>query len=190
MRKQNVDARFFTFTLIAVVVVSALANIAEGYAVKFGEPLTLANVKQIDLIQAVVSLAATGLISLVTLALSEIVGSDVTLAAKASSRSVKGTSQSVNVWGRKCQTREGVTPFPMPIDAARAVKGDTDAATKAAAIDTLIGHLTDHPDATVTQLAKLIGKSRPTVYNYLDELEAAGRLHRNGQLTVLHAAEG
>jgi hypothetical protein len=193
LRKQNIDARFFVFTLAAVVIVSALANVSEGFAVKFSEPLTLANVGRLDIVQAVVSLAATGLLSLVTFALAEIVGGDVTAAAKVASKPGKVTSGAgvtVSAVTPDVSNTEGVTPFPMPIEQTRAVKGDTDAAAKAAAIDTLIGHLTSHPDATVTQLAKLIGRSRPTVYNYLDELEAAGRLHRNGQITVLDAAQG
>lgn len=189
LRKQNVNARFFVFTLAAVVIVSALANIAEGYAVKFGEPLTLANVGRLDIVQAVVSLAATGLLSLVTFALAEIVGGDVTQAARVSSKPGRGPVTSVNPLTPAVSTTEEITPFPLPIDRARAVKVDSDAAAKAQAIDALIGHLLTKPDASVTELAKLIGKSRQTVYNYLDELEAAGRLHRNGQITILDTAQ-
>jgi hypothetical protein len=71
------------------------------------------------------------------------------------------------------------------LEQARAMKGDTDTAAKAAALDKLVEHLTGHPDASVSELARLINRSRTTVYSYLDELEAAGKVHRNGQVTVL-----
>lgn len=185
LRKQNVNARFFVFTLAAVVIVSALANVAEGYAVKFGESLTLANAGRLDIVQGVVSLAATGLLSLVTFALAEIVGGDVNQAAKASSKAGKVAPSTVNAPGPEVSNTEEVTSFPLPVGQARAVKADADAAAKAKAFDTLIGYLSTKPGASVTELAKLIGKSRQTVYNYLDELEAAGKVNRNGQITVL-----
>lgn len=86
LKRSGLSYRFFAFTLIAVVVVSALANIAQGFQVKFGEALTIINWNKLDIVQVVVSIAATGLISLVTLALSEIVGQDVATAQKASQK--------------------------------------------------------------------------------------------------------
>lgn len=77
LRRNASGARFQVATLAAVVVVSALANIAEGYAVKFGESLTSANIGRLDIVQAIVSLSATGLLSLVTFAIAEIVGGDI-----------------------------------------------------------------------------------------------------------------
>ena len=41
LHRAGLNAKFFWVTLVFVVVVSALANIAEGYLVKFGEPLRL-----------------------------------------------------------------------------------------------------------------------------------------------------
>lgn len=69
---------------------------------------------------------------------------------------------------------------PSPIEQARSVKAERDAATKAAALNTLAEHLNSHPDAPVADLSRLVGRSRTTVYSYLDELAAAGRIHRNG----------
>jgi hypothetical protein len=83
LKKSGLDYRFFAFTLIAVVVVSAVANIAEGFMVKYGEALTIGNIGKLDLVEAFILLAATGLISLVTLALSEIIGQDVIQVQKA-----------------------------------------------------------------------------------------------------------
>ena len=77
LRTEQSDAKFHVATLAAVVIVSALANIAEGYAVKFGESLTSANIGRLDAVQAIVSLSATGLLSLVVFALAEVVGHDI-----------------------------------------------------------------------------------------------------------------
>ena len=77
LRTEQSDAKFHIVTLAAVVIVSALANIAEGYAVKFGESLTSANIGRLDAVQAIVSLSATGLLSLVVFALAEVVGHDI-----------------------------------------------------------------------------------------------------------------
>ncbi len=242
LRKQHIDARFFVATLIAVVVVSALANVAEGYAVKFGEVLTLANIGRLDFVQAVVSLAATGLLSLVTFALAEIVGGDITSAVTSvkpdtdkigqfmadvtqrladAMQRLDGVAQqmtdtqavvtgvtvmgdelrasvtSVNLLGGDLRAAlESVTQLRVDMltgdttsGQARVVKGDTDQA-KVQALGTLITYMTGKPDASVSELAKVIGRSRATVYNYLDELEQAGRVHRNGQITVQDSANG
>ena len=77
MRRAQADATFHVATLAAVVIVSALANIAQGYLVKFGTELTSANIGRLDAVQVVVSLAATGLLSLVVFALAEVVGHDI-----------------------------------------------------------------------------------------------------------------
>jgi hypothetical protein len=190
LKRSGLDARFFVATLIAVVTVSALANVAMGYSVKFGEPLTVANVGQLDIVQAIVSLAATGLISLVTFTLAELVGQDVSAAVKVSSKSAKPAAVTVPTVTPDVLSTVGVTALSTPIEQARAVKADSDTQQKAAAVDALVTYLTSNPDATVSELARVIGKSRPTVYNYLDELEAAGKLHRNGQNTVLDSVTG
>ena len=82
LRRSKQKAGFFVFVLVAVVFVSALANVAEGFATQQEQAMTLANISQLDPIQAIVGLAATGLISLIVLALSEIIGTDISLIAK------------------------------------------------------------------------------------------------------------
>jgi hypothetical protein len=83
LKKSGLNAKFFTATLIAVVAVSAAANIAEGFYVRYNESLTIGNFTKLDIIEACILLAATGLISVVTLALSELIGQDVIAAQKA-----------------------------------------------------------------------------------------------------------
>lgn len=45
--------------------------------------------------------------------------------------------------------------------------------------------LTDNPTVSLTDIARQLGRSRQTVYDYFDELEATGKLHRNGSTTVI-----
>ena len=51
---------------------------------------------------------------------------------------------------------------------------------KVAALNALVGYLADHPSASLAHAGKAIGRSKTTVAGYLDELEAAGRIRRNG----------
>lgn len=87
LKKSGLNYRFFGFTLIAVVIVSAAANIAEGFYVRYGEPLTIYNFTKLDIIEAIILIAATGLISIVTLALSELIGQDVIAVQRAQKKS-------------------------------------------------------------------------------------------------------
>jgi predicted transcriptional regulator len=57
----------------------------------------------------------------------------------------------------------------------------TRAASKTAAMDALTAYLDEHPDASLSQAGQAIGRSKTTVASYLDELEAAGVIHRNGE---------
>jgi hypothetical protein len=55
-----------------------------------------------------------------------------------------------------------------------------------ARLDALLTFYLDNPDAGPTEASQAIGVARQTVYNYLEELEAAGRLARNdGTVRVL-----
>ena len=57
--------------------------------------------------------------------------------------------------------------------------------SKRQALDKTLQILTQSPATNPSEIAEQIGKSRQTVYDYFDELEAAGKLHRNGALTVI-----
>lgn len=67
----------FRKTLMAVLAVSAFANVAEGYAVKYGAELTLDAIPNIDPVQGIVGVAATGLLSWVVYRLSDITSATV-----------------------------------------------------------------------------------------------------------------
>jgi hypothetical protein len=57
--------------------------------------------------------------------------------------------------------------------------------SKRQALDKTLQILTQNPATNPSEIAKQIGKSRQTVYDYFDELEAAGKLHRNGSINVI-----
>ena len=246
LRKSGQDVRFFVGVLVAVVSVSAMANVAEGFRVSEGVKLTLATVTRLDIIQAAIGLSATGLISLIVFALAEIVGTDVNTvvkqAEKASKQDKGQPSKPVTQFDvdtllgafgvnrddalrlvkqysltpdaaysyLRGKLPEGMTKDqftklfneltgrvsntvtldakPDALTQARAVKADSDAATKQAALDMICATLTANPDTAVTELARLVGKSRQTVYGYLSELETSGRLRRNGHTEIVQAA--
>jgi len=91
LRKTNQGQGFFFFVLVAVVTISAMANIAEGYHIRYDQQLTLDTVGSLDWLQAAIGVSATGLISLIVLALAEILGTDVTTAVKAMGRQMSKT---------------------------------------------------------------------------------------------------
>lgn len=89
LKRKQVTSRLLLFILISALFVSALANIAEGYQVKYAKPLTWVNLNEIDYIQAVIGIAATGLISLMVFAISEMIGTDVETVVKQTEREQK-----------------------------------------------------------------------------------------------------
>jgi hypothetical protein len=61
-------------------------------------------------------------------------------------------------------------------------------AKRDARLDALLTFYFDNPDVGPTEASQAIGVSRQTVYNYLEELEAAGRIARdNGTVKALDA---
>lgn len=86
LKRKQITSRSLLFILISALFVSALANISEGYSVRYGEPLTWENLGDIDYIQAVIGIAATGLISLMVFAISETIGVDVETVVKQTER--------------------------------------------------------------------------------------------------------
>ncbi len=173
LRKANQHTGFFYFVLVSVVIVSALANIAEGFQVAQGERLTLATVQHLDAVQAVIGLAATGLISLIVLALSEIVGSDVqsvTILAE-HERKTTGRIERTTV---QIETAESSNLSNLELaNVARL-------GAKSVALDALLAYLSNNPTASLAEAGVAIGRSKSTVGNYVEELVAAGRLRKNG----------
>ncbi len=57
--------------------------------------------------------------------------------------------------------------------------------SKRQALDRMLQILSTNPTISPPEIAEQIGKSRQTVYDYFQELEAAGKIHRNGSTEVL-----
>jgi hypothetical protein len=55
-------------------------------------------------------------------------------------------------------------------------------ARRQARLDALMDFYTAHPEAGATEAAQTLGVSRQTIYTYMSELEATGRLERNGKV--------
>lgn len=90
LKRSKQNTGFFYGVLLAVVIVSAFANVAEGFAALNNDSLlTLETVSRLDPIQAIIGLTATGLISVIVLAMSEIIGTDITAVVKQSARDDK-----------------------------------------------------------------------------------------------------
>ena len=64
----------------------------------------------------------------------------------------------------------------MSLDKAQAVRK----ANLDSRLDSLLTLYRDNPNMGVTEVARTMNMSRQTVYSYLEQLETAGRIHRNG----------
>jgi len=82
LKKHKQNPLYYYSVLVAVVIVSALANLAEGFAVRYGETLTIETAVRMDPFEAVLLLSATALLSAVVLFMSEVVGTDAEQVAK------------------------------------------------------------------------------------------------------------
>jgi hypothetical protein len=180
LRRSKQSTGFFLFVLVAVVVVSAVANIAEGFLAVQGQMLTMDTIRQLDPIQALIGLAATGLVSLIVLALAEIVGTDVETAVYQNERQRKRqANQSAVKSNHGIAQGASTTEQTGSIGRARAAKSEKDIRSKSAALDVLLIYLNENPDASLTAIGREIGRSKTTVANYLRELEGNGRLQRS-----------
>lgn len=185
LRRSKQSTGFFLFVLIAVVVVSAVANIAEGFTAVQGEQLTRESIQQLDPVQAFIGLSATGLVSLIVLALAEILGTDVETAVKQAERERK--RQPVRVSDKEATVVQPEAANPIKtadsnsIERARAAKAEKDAVSKTEAMNILLRFVDDNPDASLSVIGQHIDRSKTTVSNYVRELEQDGRLSRNGE---------
>lgn len=57
---------------------------------------------------------------------------------------------------------------------------------KQEALNILLDYLTEHPDATLSQMSSTVGRAKSTISGYVSELEESGRLHKNGHGWEVH----
>jgi predicted transcriptional regulator len=173
LKRSNQNYGFFFFVLVSVVIVSALANVAEGFLTAEGVPLTIENVQRLDVVQAVIGLAATGLISLIVLALSEIIGSDVQTIAAAAEKD------------RRKRERETEINEPGSIEIARQADLEQDKKTREDKIAAMLDIWRDNPTARPSEIYRPLGIARGTYYNYVNELLETGVISKNGDGKIL-----
>jgi hypothetical protein len=182
LRKTKQSPTFFLFVMVAVVIVSAVANIAEGFTTVQGEQITVYTIRRLDPLQAIIGLAATGLISLIVLALAEIAGADVETAVKQVERERKSSSKEMPTNARpEKPEKASTTDQPPSIEQARAAKAAQDATSKEQALQALMDYMSAHPTASLSDVGRAIGRSKTTVANYIRELEQGGQIERNGR---------
>jgi hypothetical protein len=167
--KSKLSKGLFVFVFLSTLAVSALANVAEGFYTAKGLTLTMSTFRQIDPLQAVIGVAATGLLSICVMSLAEILGDSFTIMLGIMSDIGKSARQH----SRADMSIDG-------FDAGRQASIAASRTSKQQAIDTLLTVLREKPDASKTELAAAIGKSRGTVNTYLSELSAAGAISGNG----------
>lgn len=51
---------------------------------------------------------------------------------------------------------------------------------KRQALNDVLTYLNDNPEASLNDIGRVIGRSKATAFNYVEELQTAGRLHKNG----------
>jgi biotin operon repressor len=156
-RQTNSNVWMFWAVLSAVVVISASANVAEGYQTYYGQKLTWPRILELDPIEAAIGLAATGLVPLIVLALAEVIGQDVGQAVKQMSTDRKRQQK------RKRTPVKRLPSFDNP---------------RHYSILTIVQ---DEPDISRTQLADRLNVSRTTLYDDLKQLTASGHLSSGGQ---------
>lgn len=76
-RKADQGARFFYVVLVAVLLVSAMANAAEGFHTRYGLELDSRTVLEVNWVRLFIDISATALISLIVLSLAEILGTEI-----------------------------------------------------------------------------------------------------------------
>jgi hypothetical protein len=85
-------------------------------------------------------------------------------------------------------TTSNLTSKAASLDDPTAKARQAQSSNRHARLDALLTFYLDNPNAGPTEASRAIGVSRQTIYNYLEELQAAGRVARNdGIVEVLDA---
>lgn len=168
LKRTRTKNRPLLFTLVAALILSAFANISEGYHEQFTEPLRWANIGQIDPIQAIIGLSATALMSVLVFAVSEIIGVD--------------TGEIVRRIEREQRTSEA-TERPK-----RQPKPETKPETKLEPANyepMVYGYIAERTNngediPGPTEIANAIGCSKATASKWANKWQTQGRLQKNG----------
>lgn len=173
LKKVGRDTAFFIAVLVAVVSVSALANMAEGHRVLYNAPFTVATFTNLDGIQAAVWFGSNGLISLVVMALSETIGSEVSTKVVASD-SVPAPSES-EVSADAPNISQPVENYSKPPKTIMPTS------------DLILNYISGVGEAgtTVKDIALGVGVSRATATKWVGRLVEQGVLSKNGKVKAI-----
>lgn len=184
-RRTGQGARGTVAVLAFLMLLSTFANLSHAVAVATGQTVTLSTFATLDLYTLVKVLLLSASLPIVAFSLGELLSADDTHTAVHAQRMANTERKAERARVREVQTTEGGGTFPAPIEHARRVKVERDRTRKADALNAMVEHLDTQPDAPVSELVTLTGRSRTTIYNYLRELEQSGRIaHRNGQVNA------
>lgn len=128
----------------------------------------------------------SAVLPLLVLYLTEVVSEDVQHAVQEEQKEQKARDRSKR---QEMSSPEAGEAWPYSIGQAQEIRLGQARSSKAKALDTLLDILSEEPDIQVTELSRQIGRSRSTVYTYLDELEDQGQLKKNGQGYIVLAGQ-
>ena len=167
--KSGFSKALFLFVFVATLTVSALANVSEGFRVSVGIEMTSVTFREIDPLVAIIGVSATGLLSLVTMSLAELLGDSFGVVAGLASDLTRTVSKDVSI------AKTSLSPDTLEL-ARVSRKHQAEQAT-----DDLLTFYADNPTATQTQAGEAVARSRQWVSGQLTDLEAVGAIARNGQ---------
>jgi len=113
----NLNAAGFYIVLVAVVIVSFLANVSQGHLIRYGTDITIESFSTLDLLQGIIGMAATGLISIITMAMAEIIGQYIVSIAQEREIEVGDVPQTK---GQLCKALSTLMPEAGPTKTAKA----------------------------------------------------------------------
>jgi hypothetical protein len=97
----------------AVATISSLANVAVGFYARYGVHISVATVTTVDILQAIIGICATGVMSLVTLAITEVIGVEAEAAERKAERKTGITVQPVPQKPQVTATTPEITATPV-----------------------------------------------------------------------------
>lgn len=151
MRKLGKRAGWLVFVLAVTLIVSAVANVVEGFFAFTGQQLTVNTLDQLDYIQGVVGVFATAFICLVVFALSEVIGIDIDYLAKQTKRDEQASEHTLPPV--QTTANEPVSP---PVSYKEAVYGLLDRGVQ----------------PSPTMIAEKVGTSKATAHKWIGFWEA------------------
>lgn len=107
---------------------------------------------------------------------------DKTKETEAQTKLINAQKNLINAQNRRDQAQQNRSGPPVP-NVQDGVLNGVNAerqADRQANLDAVLSYLANHPGASLGDIARGLGKGKTTAKSYTDELQQAGRLHKNG----------